>query len=172
MVGKVLSKFWAKHIKTMMFNSPTFLLMQLFLKQCSDLKEPDQYLEVEQTLPMLLKTLSRYQNWTVKYASDLEQKYQVSVWKQRVYVNSRRAAVWLFVGNSCSCRCFASFLERLLFFSFCELYFFLWTLIQYFSCVHLWNRDARKPIFCHFSRLKFVGKLGGSHSFVFGKYFI
>ena len=106
----------------------------------------------------------------VKYASDLEQKYKVSVWKQRVYVNTRRAAVWLFVGNFCSCRCFASFSERLLFFSFCELYFFLWTLIQYFSCVHLWSRDASKPIFCHFSRLKFVGKLGGSHSFVFGKY--
>ena len=39
-------------------------------------------MEVEQTLPMLLKTLSRYQNWMVKYASDLEQKYKVSVWKQ------------------------------------------------------------------------------------------
>ena len=39
-------------------------------------------MEVEQTLPMLLKTLSRYQNWMVKYTSDLEQKYKVSVWKQ------------------------------------------------------------------------------------------
>ena len=39
-------------------------------------------MEVDQTLPMLLKTLSRYQNWMVKYASDLEQKYKVSVWKQ------------------------------------------------------------------------------------------
>ena len=48
----------------------------------SDLKEPDHYLEVDQTLPMLLKTLSRYQNWMVKYTSDLEQKYKISVWKQ------------------------------------------------------------------------------------------